>query len=489
MYVLFALGGATFALVVWWITGLEDRYALAVVGGIVLIAAAMVSARRIDDFLIYLFIANIPFAAFEKWLFVQKVAVTAKGLTLGVSELLLLIAYGVWLHRICVARSEPIPSFTRLDGCMALLLVSQAVSSFGAPNKALAVFDIVYNLRHFLIYFYLSRRVERRHLKWIVALVLAAVLLQSGLGFYERLTGNVGIGLSKGNVESEDFGRQYQVPGTEEFRAAGTTNDSHTLALYLVMLLPVPFALMFLPGIKVLWRTVLAAVFVTGVGGLIVTFSRSGWLSFGIAMTFAVIYVAVAWKRRVVVPAMLGLLLLVSLAFPQGYSYVVNRVVDAPPEILEARYDTYWTALDIWRHNPFFGYGPGNYIEALADPGVRAQTYKGDWDVDIPVHNAFLWVAAETGLFGTLFFFSMIVLGMIRCVRFLDNEDPLVKGLSLAIVTGIAGYLLDGLTDPMFREASPYAQLWTYLGLVMAFGRFVPVPNALDAPGNGAPAP
>lgn len=483
-YLIAGLAGTVFALLVWRISALEPRFAVAAVGALLVIACAMIFIYRIEDFLVYALIANIPFAAFEKWIFVQPIAVPAKGLTLGLSELLLLLAYSSWFCRVFVTRSSNVPSFTRIDLCMAFLFLTQLISLVGAPDKSLAAFDIVYNLRHFLIYFYLAQHVERRHLKWIVVLFLGAILLESAVAGYERITGNVGIGLSKGNVASEDFGRQYRVPGSEEYRAAGTTNDSHTLALYYAMVLPVPLILMFLPSLRRRSRIIMAATLMIGCTGLIVTFSRSGWLSFAIASSLASLFMLVVWKRTIIIPVGICFLALATLLFPKTYSYVMERIVNAPPELLEVRYDSYWTALDIWKGHMLFGYGPGNYIEALSDTTIRSQSLIGDWDVEVPVHNAFLWIAAELGLFGVICFFGMILLTIARAIPLLKNDDPLVKGLSLAILTALGAYLLDGLTDPMFREATPYAQLWVYLGLAMAIRRFAgsdtaPSPNPL----------
>lgn len=466
-------GGISFAFLIWRITGLETRFALAAIAAILLLAGALIFMHRIDDLLVYAFVANIPFAAFEKWIYVIPVAVPAKGLTMGLSELLILIAYTTWFCGIFISRTRPFPSFTRLDLCVALLFLTQLISLVGAPDKSLAAFDIVYNLRHFLIYFFIAHHVERRHLRLIIVLFLGAILLQTTIAVYERTTGNVGIGLSKGNAASEDFARQYQVPGSEEYRAAGTTSDSHALALYYSMVLPVPFVLMLMPHLGRFRRLIMAVIFTAGCAGLIVTFSRAGWLSFVASCTFASIIMLAYWKRLIVIPAGMGIFLLIMAFFPNTVSYVRDRISNAPPELLELRYDSYRTALDIWKGYPLFGYGPGNYIEALSDHGIRGQTLKGDWDVEVPVHNAFLWVAAELGMFGVIFFFGMILVTMFRAFPLMNNSDPVIKGMGLALLTAFIAYLLDGLTDPMFREATVYMQLWLFMGLISAIRSFI----------------
>src|SRR5262249_4353551 len=154
--------------------------------------------RRIDSVLIYALVLHIPFSLFGKSLFLQDDTSTfsfARGINLGGAEVLLLIGYAVWFGRVVVARTEPPPPLPWVDGLMALFLFAQAVSMAQAPDKAKAVFDIVYNVKLALLYFFLSRKVRRAHLRGIIVALLLGILLESSLAiFYERLTGNIGIG-------------------------------------------------------------------------------------------------------------------------------------------------------------------------------------------------------------------------------------------------------------------------------------------------------
>ena len=463
---------------------LDFRYFVAFSGGLVVISLAMMAISRIDDFLVYALIFNIPFASIEKWLFLQPVAVAARGINIGLSELLIFIAYTVWFIKIVIVKSEPLPKLRKPDYCIIFLLLVQMISLLGAPNKVLGIFDIVFNIKHILIYFFILHKVKREHLKYIIILFLFTIFFESGLAFYERFSGNVSIGLAKGDTQSEDFGTQYEVPGLEQARAAGTTQDSHTLALYYTMLLPVPLVLMCLGIYRTSTRFALMGVFLIGTAGLLATYSRSGWFSFAISMFVAVMIISFVWKRYLIIPVVLAIVAAVVISSLGIIADLYERIFNAPHGIMEARYETYRTALDIWRQNPLFGYGPGNYIDALDDPRILQQTVKGVTGsnvYDIPVHNSYLWVASELGTFGLIAFFSIPILIVTRCLACLKSEDVLLRGFSLAVLTAVIGYLLDGITGPMFRDTVPYTQLWVYAAIIFSgsswkrVGKFTPI--------------
>ncbi len=470
-YIGVVMAGALFAVIPMKIMNMDFRYGLALAGGLMFLAFAMMFIHRLVDFLVYALVLHIPFAIFGKWLFVQEVVVPVRGVSLGLAELLLLVAYAVWFVQIFVARVESLPKLKGIDVLVGCLLGVKLLSLSLAPNKVLGTFDVIYTVKHMLMYFFLSRKIERRHLKGIVALFLMAIVLESAIAFFERITGYVNIGNIKGNIHSPNFGVQYAVPGIEdEWRAAGTTNDSHTLGLYYAMLLPVPMAMLACVGETLRARLLYGLVLVLGLVGLVITFSRSGWLGFAVAALVASGVIAFVWKQKRIVGIMLLVVLGASCLYPQAYSHLYRRVFEAPPEIMASRFELNRTALHIWRHNFLLGAGPGNYIDALDHPKVASQHVPAQ--TELPVHNIFLYTAAEIGLLGFVFFFGAIAAAMRQCWKTLKGHPiPLLRAVALATLVGLLAYLVDGLTDPMFREAVPNAQFWTYMALGAAFQR------------------
>ncbi len=478
-YLIAALAGALVALAVWKILALESRYAMAVVGGILVLCFAMMAIYRIEDFLLYALIFNIPFSRFAKWFFPQEEYVAAQGIMLGLAELLILLAYGVWFSQVFIAKKEPLPKIQRIDYFILLLIVAQVMSLFGASYKTLGFFDIIYNIKHFLIYFFIAHKVKRCHLKWIIVILLFAIFVESSLAFYERLTGNIGLGISKGNIAHDKFGTQPKVPGIEEIRAAGTTNDSHTLGLYYSLLLPIPFVLMTSQYLRPHIRLMLSCILIFGIIGLIITFSRSAWLGFAIAATFAMGIIIFSWKEFSSLFITLIIVIVVSFLYPQAYEYLFVRLFKAPFEILETRFEMNRSALSIWREHFLFGCGTANYTVVINNPNVTEYDPRG-----LPVHNVFLQLASEIGLFGVTTFYAILLLAIHHCWKFLKCDDFLIRGLALAILMALLAYILDGLTDPMFKSSVVYAQLWTYIALCVSFPRISTNMNPQVYPGD-----
>lgn len=466
-----AFGGALVALVAWKLMNMEHRYALAITGGIVFVCVVMMGISRITDILLYAMVFNIPFSMFGKWFGALEEPITgvaAHGISLGMAELLIVLAYTVWFAWIFIARKEPLPKLHKIDGIILLLLFVQAISWLGAHDKRLAAYDIIYNIKHILIYFFIAHKVERRHLKWIVIILLFAIMLQSSTGLYERVTGHTGLGFTKGNIEKTKTRSQLKVLGLEEIRATGTASTSHGLGLYYCLLLPVPFVLMMTRYLRPMFRVILAFTLIVGIMGLIMTFTRSGWLSFAIAATFATGVIIILWKQGTAFFIALAIFAIVSGIYPKAYGHLYNRLFKAPSQLLESRYVLNRTALSVWRQHVFFGAGPANYHNAIRESNVRIYGH-GVY----PVHNSYLIIASETGLFGLMAFWGIIVHAMICCWKLLKCNDPLIRGLALAIMAAFFAYALDGLTGPMFKQAVPYAQLWLYIGLCISFRRIL----------------
>ena len=267
-------------------------------------------------------------------------------------------------------------------------------------------------------------------------------------------------------------------------RAEGTTAEPHILGEYLSMILPLPLVLLMLPRTKLWLRLLSLFVLLIGIGGLIVTFSRSGWCSFAIAVCFCLAVFVFVWKQYKALLFAFFVLCLVSVAYPKIYDYVFIRFVEAPSELLTGRFDMNRTALSIWRSHFFFGYGPGNYINALEDADVTVYEDVDRSYLHYPVHNMFLYIASEYGICGLITYYGIILIAMINCWRVFKCKNIFVRGLSVAIWTGLIAYMLDGLTNCLSRQSVPYAQLWVYVGLAMAFNRIVTeqtTPESLSA--------
>jgi O-antigen ligase len=83
----------------------------------------------------------------------------------------------------------------------------------------------------------------------------------------------------------------------------------------------------------------------------------------------------------------------------------------------------------------------------------------------------FLSMAAEIGVFGTLFFvafFAMATLTAWRQSRY--ATDPEIRFAATALVVAFCGVLVNGMMDP-FNEYQVLALLWLYAGISLNLPR------------------
>jgi len=102
-------------------------------------------------------------------------------------------------------------------------------------------------------------------------------------------------------------------------------------------------------------------------------------------------------------------------------------------------------ALTIVQTHPIFGVGPGNYIEAV-------KHYDTEWLQLLPVHNVVLWIATETGLLGLSCYLMIVISGLKRFWRAFSERRDLAGRLAMAGFIALVANLLDGLTEPLFRN-------------------------------------
>jgi hypothetical protein len=465
-YVIVTIAGMAFSLLVWKVMAFEFRHALALSGGLIMISFGMMAIFFIEDFLIYAFIFNIPFAIFAKTFFNHPEAlIDIRGVNLGITELLILGAYGVWFCRIFIARKESLPKLNIIDYLVMLFIISQVISLLGAPNTVLGIFQIIYSIKLALIYFFIAHKVQRRHLRWVVILLLFAIMIQSFLSVYEFVTGNVGIGAGKGKTSL--IGKQVDIPGLYHFRASGTTDSSHSLGLYFAMLLPVSLVFSMMRFLKARYRLCSGIIFCLGAGGLVLTFTRGGWLAFMISTLLLIAVIILKEKQGGSIAAVfLSIAIIVSLLFPQSITLVYDRFKNAPSILMSSRYNWNKTALSIWGNHILFGCGTGNYMECLNEPHVNLYDTH-NW----PVHNIYLYIGSEMGLVGFIAFFGIIFIALRRCIKLFTSHDMMIRALALAIATALLAYLFYGLVNMAGKQIVPYYQFWAYIGLTAALTR------------------
>ncbi len=154
--------------------------------------------------------------------------------------------------------------------------------------------------------------------------------------------------------------------------------------------------------------------------GLLLTFSRSAWLGFAVGTIIFLISGFFTYKRKeafINAFKLIFIIIIISSIFlwlfrePATNRFVISNRLEN--KSVQERIDYNQDALQIIKNNSWFGTGIKNYGLAIhRDINAERTVYEYQ-----PVHNTFLLVWAETGIFGLLFFVSLLVYTLVNLLK------------------------------------------------------------------------
>ncbi|MBI2524707.1 MAG: O-antigen ligase family protein [Candidatus Rokubacteria bacterium] len=244
---------------------------------------------------------------------------------------------------------------------------------------------------------------------------------------------------------------------------SGLTMNPNDFALTLNLLLPLALGL-FLWSRSVVARIVLLPTMLLMLFGIMVSFSRAGFLDLA-----AMALVATArLVKRAGVGAMFAVAAVAGVVFaiaPAGYASRIYAIFDASADLSgssTARWEGMQNAFLLMFQHPLLGVGVGMNEVALAEGGFG-------WS---PVHDMYLQVGSELGVAGFVVFVLLcwkVVTGLRRALRELAGipEARALVGLGLGIELSLYGFLVGGIFAPVAYNF----YLYYVAGFAVAFQR------------------
>ena len=416
------------------------------------------------------------------WLGLPLLAVTAPlaalrplplgGLPLDGADLMLALMLAAWLAQGVAQRRIVLPHPLLLWPMLALL-AALSLSLLGAQSYREGLPELLKWTQVLALYLAVAALLPRRRAGWLVAALLVAGAAQALLGLYQFLT---------------QTGPDAFILLGRFMRAYGAFGQPNPYAGYLGLVAPLSISLALWAwsgrnraGVSL--RLVLPALALLISAGLLVSWSRGGWLAFVAAVAVVVVAhtrraapLVLAHTRRAA-PLLLALAALVVLVLggvdllPPS---VAGRLADlreyvglvdiARSEVTDANFSVieriaHWqAALGMWRDHLWLGVGVGNYAVAYAAYNLPR------WYEPLGhAHNVYLNFAAEAGLLGLLAYLWLWLASLWQAVRTAALDDR----FAAAVGAGVLGALVHASVHNLFDN------LWVqhiYLTLALLLG-------------------
>jgi O-antigen ligase len=451
-----------------WLARTPLFWAVAAVGGVGLVAGTL--AEPLFGLVMALFLGPL-----RAWL-----AIWRPGLAPNLGQAVLVLALASWIAGGLLRRELRFP--------MPPLAVPLVVFLFVALLSLWAPFDIWASFLELakwiqmllvvvMVYDRLTLPKAGRRIALLVAGLAGSAVLQAAIGLWQ-------FGLRGDGVENFAIDDRF-------YRAYGTFQQPNPFGAFMGLMAA------FLLGLAVatavdqrrerraisrwVWAVGGAGIFV--VAGLVASWSRGGWMGFGVALLLMTVFL----PRRGVWGAVLVAVLLIGgawlyttgrlhpaiagrltsfLAYAQFEDVRGVGVTDANYAVVE-RMAHWQAALSMWRDNFWLGVGLGGYEAAYQDYDLI------NWPLPLGhAHNYYLNVVAETGLLGLISFLVWFVLLYFRLIVLSRRLTGWQRGLALGMIGSWTHFAVHSLVDTLLVN-NVHLHLSVLLGLAAYLGRTV----------------
>jgi probable O-glycosylation ligase (exosortase A-associated) len=243
--------------------------------------------------------------------------------------------------------------------------------------------------------------------------------------------------------------------------SSGLTGNPNDLALMLNLIIPLTGALAL--SSRGAMRLFAIGVVFLSIGGVIITFSRAGFLALS-ATFFMFVLLLVRRRSRGAAIGLLIAVLALPFALPKAYvdrlSTITNLKEDKTGSA-EGRYKDLQLALDVVAHNPVIGVGLGQDMLALNQ--ARGQS---TWR---SVHNVYLQYAVDLGIPGFVLFawLHLLCFRSAWAVERKARSDPALSRLA-PLALGVQVSLVAFLVAAMFHPIAYQFYFFSIAGLAVA---------------------
>ncbi len=344
-----------------------------------------------------------------------------------------------------------------------LMLLAGALSSVNTPDRQLVSFGLFELVTLALVMTaVVDQSASREGLRRVQQVLAWTLVIQSLLIIGSFATG-VQISLSHG-MRGEDYG--WGATG----RFAGTLNTPSAAGTFLAVCLISALTRLFQ---EVTTRQRHWLYLQLGLGGfaLLLTQTRTAWI--GLILAGAGVLAAALRRREISQRRVLQLAGLAVLTFVAAWPFIAGRVEESHSDDAEVRWRLVTIAAEMIKAHPVVGIGLNTATSQVRDYAGRA----GAQGWVFIVHNQFLLVWAETGIFGILGFLWLFRLGFRSARALMQSGDVELRNAGLWLFWSFA-MLVWALSMDHVSGAATYKLVFVLFAVARGVERLVRSPEA-----------
>jgi hypothetical protein len=451
---------------------------------------------------LFLLVLSIPFDI-SKWLsddeltarLVHMYGSPAGGtvsLEVFVTDVVLALMLLPWLARVALRRDT---FYFPAIGYLFLFYLGWAlfVSLINAESLYFSIFELCRQFLYFLTFVYLVNNVTTSpQFRGVVWALLIGFIISAGsiIVFFEEGIGTDRVAFASLHDQGEekmshakkhsDAPEALTVGGSEHSlgsmgresgikRSQGIFRHPAIAAGLCGLVLPIVLSY-FVAARKAVARKLLFLLYLWGLAGLVLTFSRAGAIGF-VAGTFAFFPLA-GWSglisRKALRYSRIGSIFVLAIIIP-----VLIVYFEARPETFYMRFNMFKAAsYGLWQY-PVLGAGLNNGTasmkagrQELKDMGIQMPSMES-------ADSYYLAVLTEIGPFGFLMFFGFFLGIVIIALRAMRNASPDRKALLVGMVAGLLALGTQSIADQPTTGHPVSSILWLYGALIVVIARGV----------------
>lgn len=377
----------------------------------------------------------------------------------NLTNLLMLFIFVVWMTG-RYSQNEPMWLKTPLNVPIVLFILLGFLSVmrgnyYGSDYAWLAVVEFKRWITPIVMFFLVLNTVkDRATIKNIVIVMVIVTTIVGLMAIYDYM-----------NVGDSSL---------EKARIGGIAGHSNTLAAFFNYYIFLPFGFFLMNRSK--WKYWLLLIpFLIQFRGIMVTFSRGGYLAFAFGL-YAIAFFRSKIMFLLIVAATV-LMMLNPILLPAGIRFRMGQTFNKPVSYAEAvtsadqmedsldgssrsRLEIWKGALKMIQEQPIFGIGYGLFF-----PLIR-HYWIGGYSID--AHNTYLIIAAEMGIPALLIFLAIILITIWHTYRlYRTTQDPFTKAFALGFLGGLFGLLMSNMFGSRLDSQEVSSFFWILAALVM----------------------